>query len=75
MKIKRLLRVGRLASLGAVGLGLGCAAPPESLDPTKPHHTTSGFTNPGPYDPPGALDFLRWQWQRQGKDIPGPGAY
>ncbi|MDX1657068.1 MAG: MBL fold metallo-hydrolase, partial [Candidatus Competibacteraceae bacterium] len=75
MKDKRRLRLGRLASLGLVGLGLGCAAIPDGLDPAKPHHTPTGFTNPGPYDPPGGLDFLRWQWRRLGKDIPGPEAY
>ena len=54
-------------------LTLSCASQPPSLD--KPHHLAKGFRNIHPYEETGFWDFIRWRWQRVGKDIPGPEHY
>ncbi|MGQ5523263.1 MBL fold metallo-hydrolase [Chitinimonas sp. PSY-7] len=33
-------------------------------DPSKPHHTTTGFKNNYPFTRPGFSAFLKWQWGR-----------
>jgi N-acyl-phosphatidylethanolamine-hydrolysing phospholipase D len=40
-----------------------------------PHHAPSGFRNVHVREKTGFLDFLKWRWERFGKDIPGPEAY
>ncbi|MFZ9984017.1 MAG: hypothetical protein ACO3E2_05470, partial [Burkholderiaceae bacterium] len=49
---------------------LGCAAIPTDPRPDKPHHTPTGFQNlPGGGDKPGFKGFLKWQWERLGREL------
>ena len=50
-----------------------CAA--QTVDPTKPHHSSKGFINPQEKESTGFMDFIKWRWQRSSQDIPGPEAY
>lgn len=50
-----------------------CSAPPEKRE--APHHAADGFTNPQIAEPTGWSDFLKWQWNRLFKEVPGPEAY
>lgn len=56
----------------------GCARPSDGPDKANRTPGGGGYRNPGE---PGEKDgrdftgFLRWQWERLWKDIPGPGAY
>ncbi len=43
--------------------------------PEKPHHTPDGFTNPLGHEERGLADFLKWQWGRMIREIPGPETY
>ena len=43
--------------------------------PHKPHHVAGGFRNPGEPAGPGLREFLRWQFERRRKVIPGPQSY
>lgn len=50
---------------------MGCSG--SAPDPGKPHHTEDGFRNVHNYhksNSPGFLDFLKWRWQRNDKNIP-----
>jgi N-acyl-phosphatidylethanolamine-hydrolysing phospholipase D len=47
----------------------GCAVQPVTSQ--KPHHTPNGFRNLYINDENSFWDFLRWQWQRIFKNIPG----
>ena len=48
---------------------LTCAAP--KTEQSKPHHTKDGFRNVYIADESRFSDFLKWRWNRMGKDIPG----
>jgi L-ascorbate metabolism protein UlaG (beta-lactamase superfamily) len=52
---------------------LTCSAP--KTGQTKSHHTKDGFRNIHITDDPRFSDFLKWRWNRLGKDIPGPEDY
>ncbi len=54
--------VRRGAALAAVLLACGCASVNPDYDPTRVHHTPTGFRNP--YAPAPDDGFLEWQWQR-----------
>jgi len=60
-------------TLGALSLLSGCAGLQDNpyYDPSKPHHTPTGFRNP---DPGGvkAEGFWRWQWERRMSGLPKP---
>jgi L-ascorbate metabolism protein UlaG (beta-lactamase superfamily) len=62
------------APLVAAALLTACGSN-RSLDPSKPHHTPTGFTNIYYEDSKGLLDFLKWRWEKWHKDIPGAEAY
>ncbi len=40
------------------------------FDPSKAHHTPSGFKNINYEDNKGAVEFLKWRWGKLFKDIP-----
>jgi L-ascorbate metabolism protein UlaG (beta-lactamase superfamily) len=48
---------------------LTCAAP--KTEQSKPHHTKDGFRNVYIADESRFSDFLKWRWNRLGKDFPG----
>lgn len=49
---------------------MGCTAIPTDPGPDKPHHTPTGFQNlPGGGDKPGFEGFLKWQWERLGREL------
>jgi L-ascorbate metabolism protein UlaG (beta-lactamase superfamily) len=54
---------------------LGACSHNPHYDPSKAHHTRSGFRNP--LELPAEGSFLRWQWERwwQGVPQPPPGGY
>lgn len=66
-------RPGLAATLLMLWLA-GCSANPD-FDPAKPHHTRDGFRNLYYEDGHGLLAFMKWQWEKLHKDIPGPEAY
>lgn len=41
-----------------------CSTGNVHYDPSRPHHTPTGFRNPGDADKPGFAALLRWKWQR-----------
>ncbi|MGD9076433.1 MAG: MBL fold metallo-hydrolase [Desulfobacteraceae bacterium] len=64
----------RLSVLTFISLfSLTCAAP--KTEQSKPHHTKDGFRNVYITDDSRFFDFLKWRWNRLGKDIPGPEDY
>jgi len=65
----RTWRTWRAWSAGVLCLLAGCATNPD-YDATRAHHTENGFRNLYPYEQPGFLNFLRWQWER--RDPPPP---
>ncbi|MDR9435555.1 MAG: MBL fold metallo-hydrolase [Thiohalophilus sp.] len=64
----------RTSLLVTVGLLSACGSNPH-YDPTKPHHTESGFTNIDYEDDKGFWAFMKWRWQRWFKQIPDAGDY
>jgi len=48
---------------------VSCTTNPH-YDPSKPHHTKSGFRNIDYDDDKGLWAFLKWRWQKLFKDIP-----
>ena len=60
---------GRSWLAGLLVLLAGCATNPD-FDARKTHHTERGFRNLYPYEQPGFLNLLRWQWER--RDPPPP---
>ena len=69
---------GFLALTIATACAAGVLAPgratPDSR-PDKAHHTKDGFRNVTEHEERSFADFLKWNWERIGKDIPGPEAY
>ena len=51
-----------------------CTTTNPNYDPSKPHHTPSGFKNIYSEGTGGFGNFLKWQWERLGKTIPQPTA-
>ncbi len=51
-----------------------CSTTNPNYDPSKPHHTTTGFKNIYSAGTGGFGNFLTWQWERLGKTIPQPTA-
>lgn len=68
-------RAGWVRLLASALLAACAPAPAVEPGPGRPHHTPSGFTNPGLDAPRGFGDFLRWRVEAWGKGIPGPEAY
>jgi L-ascorbate metabolism protein UlaG (beta-lactamase superfamily) len=65
-----LFQIWRLFLLSFVSFfSLTCAAP--KAEQSKPHHTKDGFRNVYIADESRFSDFLKWRWNRMGKDIPG----
>jgi hypothetical protein len=65
-----LFQIWRLFVLSFVSFFLlTCAAP--KTEQNKPHHTEDGFRNIYIADESRFSDFLKWRWNRMGKDIPG----
>jgi len=62
-----------VAACAAGVLVPGCAAPDSG--PDEAHHTKDGFRNLTDHEDRGFADLLKWNWERIGKDIPGPEAY
>jgi L-ascorbate metabolism protein UlaG (beta-lactamase superfamily) len=58
-----------LAMPGMIGVA-GCSGKNPHYDPTKPHHTRSGFQNNYPHSRPSGLDFWRWAIQRRLAGLP-----
>lgn len=58
----------------SAGLLIACSSNPH-YDPTKAHHTKSGFKNIYYDDDKGLWAFLKWRWEKFFKDIPGVDAY
>ncbi len=52
---------------------LSCST--HSVNAEKPHHTDNGFTNDHLKEEKGFFSFLKWRWQRWGKDIPSEEDY
>ncbi len=64
------LQMLRLSVLTFFSLfSITCAAP--KTEQSKPHHTKDGFRNVYIADEARFFDFLKWRWNRLGKDIPG----
>lgn len=53
---------------------IACSSNPH-YDPTKAHHTKSGFKNIYYEDDKGLWEFMKWRWEKFFKDIPGVDAY
>ena len=69
-----LFQMWRLFVLGLVSFfSLTCAA--QQTEQSKPHHGKDGFRNIYIADDTRFFDFLKWRWNRLGKDIPGPEDY
>ena len=51
-----------------------CSTTNPHYDPSKPHHTPTGFKNIYSAGTGGFSNFLVWQWERLGKTIPQPTA-
>jgi len=64
----------KVLSCLALGLLMSCAANPD-FNPSKAHHTRSGFKNIGYADSKGFWEFSKWRWQRLFKDIPAAEDY
>jgi L-ascorbate metabolism protein UlaG (beta-lactamase superfamily) len=65
-----LFQMWRLFVLGFVSFfSLTCAA--QKIEQSKPHHGKDGFRNIYIEDDTRFFDFLKWRWNRLGKDIPG----
>ena len=58
----------------AAGLLISCTANPH-YDPTKAHHTKSGFKNIYYEDNKGLWALLKWRWQKLFKHSPDPDDY
>jgi len=64
----------RIFVLGFVSFfSLTCAA--QKFEHGKPHHGKNGFRNIHIEDDSRFFDFLKWRWNRLGKDIPGAEDY
>jgi N-acyl-phosphatidylethanolamine-hydrolysing phospholipase D len=74
MTVERRLPRGWPGALFALVVLASCTHVNPYYDASKPHHTRSGFRNldPGGDVPKGFSDFLRWQWDRLGLEIPAP---
>lgn len=68
MKRSRLLLIVFLLPL------MSCSVNPY-YDAGKKHHTKTGFKNIYYEEDHGLLDFLKWRWEKTGKDIPGTEDY
>jgi L-ascorbate metabolism protein UlaG (beta-lactamase superfamily) len=69
-----LFQLWRLFVLSFVSFfSLTCAA--QKIDQSRPHHGKDGFRNIYIADDSRFFDFLKWRWNRLGKDIPGPEDY
>ncbi len=67
-------QIRRLFVLSFISLfSLNCAA--QQTEQSKPHHKKDGFRNIYISDDSRFFDFLKWRWNRLGKDIPGPEDY
>lgn len=64
----------KVLSCLALGLLMSCAVNPD-FNPSKAHHTRSGFKNIGFADSKGFWEFSKWRWQRLFKDIPAAEDY
>lgn len=64
----KILVVCCLSLLGA------CSTTNPNYDPSKAHHTPTGFKNIYSAGTGGFGNFLTWQWERLGKTIPQPAA-
>ena len=68
------LQMWRLFIVGVASLlSMTCAA--QRPQTVKPHHTEDGFKNVYIHHDPSFSDFLKWRWNRLGKDIPEPQDY
>lgn len=57
-----------------ISLLAACSTNPH-YDPTKAHHTKSGFQNVYYKDTKGFWDFMKWKWEQLFKDLPDPDSY
>ena len=69
----RLARVLFLVFLLPWVASTGCAGRNPHFDPTKAHHTTSGFRNAtGTAIDKSLIDLVRWRWRAWLEDLPSP---
>ena len=64
-----LLKILAFSCLSLVG---ACTTTNPNYDPSKPHHTTTGFKNIYSEGTAGFSNFVAWQWERLGQTIPMP---
>lgn len=65
--VPSLLKVSLLAMLLTL---FGCSEKNPHYDPSKPHHTPTGFRNN--YGQPPNQSILKWQWERISNNLPAP---
>lgn len=68
------MKLTRVMLLLSLGLTASCTVNPY-YDPTKAHHTKSGFKNIYYQDDKGFWAFMKWRWEKLFKDIPDAGDY
>ena len=64
----------RLTFLFSLGLLASCSSNPY-YDPSKSHHTESGFKNIDYENDKGFWSFMKWRWEQLFKDIPDADDY
>ena len=74
MKTYLLKILAVFCSILCLGLVGACSSTNPNYDPSKPHHTPTGFKNLYSAGTGGFGNFLTWQWERLGKTIPQPSA-
>lgn len=68
------MKLSSITILLALALVAACSANPH-YDPSKPHHTDSGFRNIDYTDDKGFIAFVKWRWERLFKELPDADDY
>ena len=64
----------KILAVFCLSLVSACSTTNPNYDPSKPHHTPTGFKNIYSAGTGGFGNFLVWQWERLGKTVPLPTA-
>ena len=66
------IQLFKILSIFCLSLVGACSTTNPNYDPSKPHHTPTGFKNIYSAGTGGFGNFLTWQWDRLGKTVPLP---